>query len=223
MDRKFRLPRIWSNEELRRVAPLFYGSVVTVSAWEDSDKQGGKYRDYFCNAKSYSITNFGGTRGSSGDTNEIELDLCQSLPEFLVNKFDTVFNHTTLEHIFDTQKSFKNLCAMTRDCLITVVPFAQVEHKTDSFQDYWRFTPDTMHELFNSNGLEVVYESANTHKNSGIYLFHIGTRNPDKWRNKFPDVASRAPVGDWIGRNNFRSISAQPKQLLGNLFRKRSS
>ena len=39
-DRKFKVPRYWSNEELKKFAHLFKGSVINVSAWKDVDKQG---------------------------------------------------------------------------------------------------------------------------------------------------------------------------------------
>ena len=64
ITRSFRLPRIWSNDHLRRIAPLFEGEAVNVSAWDDMDKQGGDYRSYFSRASAYSITNFGGIRGA---------------------------------------------------------------------------------------------------------------------------------------------------------------
>ena len=47
VDRIFRLPRIWSNRELAKFAPLFQGSVVNVSAWKDFDKERMYYREYF--------------------------------------------------------------------------------------------------------------------------------------------------------------------------------
>ena len=58
VDRKFRLPRIWSNNELKKIAPLFEGDVVNVSGWQDKDKEGDEYKNYFKNKKSYTITNY---------------------------------------------------------------------------------------------------------------------------------------------------------------------
>jgi len=57
-DRKSKLPRLWSNRELERIAPLFTGDVVNVSAWQDQDKEGRRYRDYFRSARSYTLTNY---------------------------------------------------------------------------------------------------------------------------------------------------------------------
>lgn len=45
-DPVFRQPRIWSNKKLMLVAPYFTGSVVNVSAADDSDKRGKKYKEY---------------------------------------------------------------------------------------------------------------------------------------------------------------------------------
>src|SRR5581483_8386198 len=55
-------PRAWSNRQLRAVAPLFDGRVVNVSGWEDRDKRGGRYRDYFTRAAGYELTNYRGAR-----------------------------------------------------------------------------------------------------------------------------------------------------------------
>ena len=126
VDRKFRLPRLWSNAEIRKFAPLFQGDVVNVSAWKDVDKEGRKYRDYFTKARSYSITNYNAdARGLQGVDGEIFLDLTAPLPAELKGKFDVVFNHTCLEHIFEVEKAFENLCLMSSDVVITVVPFLQ--------------------------------------------------------------------------------------------------
>ena len=40
IDRKFRVPRIWSNKELKKFASLFSGEIINVSGWMDNDKQG---------------------------------------------------------------------------------------------------------------------------------------------------------------------------------------
>jgi hypothetical protein len=69
-SRRFTYARRWSNRESRKRAPLFGGSVVNVSGWQDSDKQGKKYKDYFSDASSYDITNYppayAGIRGRKG-------------------------------------------------------------------------------------------------------------------------------------------------------------
>ena len=194
MDRIFRLPRVWSNQELKKFASSFSGDVVNVSAWNDGDKEGACYRDYFTNAGSYTITNYRAeARGLQGFENELFLDLTKDLPEALINRFDVVFNHTVLEHIFEVEKAFENLCLLSRDVVILVVPFLQKMHA--DYGDYWRFTPEAVKKLFERNGSSVQYLSFNSHLNASVYIFCIGTKNPEKWRGVIPyRYAYEAPV-----------------------------
>ena len=144
---RFRSPRLWSNKELRKYSNLFKGHVVNVSAWDDRDKEGGTYFKYFKNAKSYTLTNYETEmRGMTGAEGEIYLDLESELDKELINKFDVVFNHTTLEHIYEVKKAMQNLALLTKDILITVVPYKQIEHTT--YGDYWRFTPSGIKKLY---------------------------------------------------------------------------
>lgn len=181
-DRKFRVPRIWSNGELRKFAHLFRGRVVNVSGWKDIDKEGAHYRDYFSNSSEYWITNYiSNARGYQGDLhNEIFLDLTKELPEDLFEKFDVVFSHTVLEHIYDFRLSFQNLSNMTSDIVIIVVPFLQEQHA--DYGDYWRFTPQALDKMFHSEGLSTIYVNFNDHADASIYIFAIGSKNPALWR-----------------------------------------
>ncbi len=184
VDRLFRLPRIWSNQELIKFAHLFRGDIVNVSGWKDIDKEGRHYRDYFINADSYSITNYKSEiYGFQGYKNEIFLDLEDLLPPKLLHRYDVVFNHTTLEHIFNVQNAFSNLCKMSKDVVIIVVPFLQPYH-TD-YGDYWRFTPSCISRLFNENGYQVLYLSFNDHPRCSVYIFTIASKNPLKWNSFF--------------------------------------
>ncbi len=181
IDRKFRLPRIWSNHELAKFSALFKGSVINVSGWNDLDKEGKRYRDYFFNAESYAISNFKQEmRGLCGLENEFFLDLTWSLQTDLIGKYDVVFNHTTLEHIYDFKKAFNNLCSLSKDIVIIVVPFMQQMHA--EYGDYWRFTPLTVKRMFEENGLFVLYSSFNTGLNSSVYLFFIASKKPNIWK-----------------------------------------
>lgn len=183
-DRIHRLPRIWSNRELARFAHLFSGDVVNVSGWKDIDKEGRHYRDYFTGAASYTITNYKAeARGFQGSEGEIFLDLAAPLPDELVGRFDVAFNHTTLEHIYGVHQAFANLCRMSRDIVIVVLPFLQQYH-TD-YGDYWRFSPLAAKRLCEDNGLEVVYQSFNSHRMSSVYVFTIATKQPERWRGRF--------------------------------------
>jgi len=179
------IPRIWSNHELKKFAHHFKGDVVNVSAWQDNDKEGRKYANYFSNAKSYTLTNFKEEmRGFQGYSGEIFLDLEKPLPSELEGRFDAVFNHTTLEHVYDFQTAMDNLCKMTRDIAIVVVPFLQVMH--GNYGDYWRFSPEAIAKMFEKRGLSVAYLSFNKQKRTSVYIFCIASKNPDKWKNIFP-------------------------------------
>lgn len=204
MDRKFRLPRAWSNRVLHGIAPLFTGEVVNVSAWDDRDKEGGHYRDYFTGATAYHLTNYSGTRGWQGQENEHFLDLTAELPDELGERFDVVFNHTTLEHVFEVRTAFSNLCRMSRDIVIVVVPFAQEQHETETFKDFWRFTPTCLRALFLENGLQVVFEAENTDRNAGTYILAVGARRPEKWTDLIPAHRPIGASGQWIGERRWR-------------------
>ena len=223
IDRQFRLARIWSNVELRKIASLLEGDVVNVSAGEDADKEGDYYQGYFTNAQSYTITNWnaGQFRGFQNLPNEILLDLTAPLPSELNRRFDVVFNHTTLEHIFDVQIAFANLCAMTRDVLIVVVPFAQVQHENAGYQDFWRFTPTCMRRLFAGNGLTVLYEACNHDENAATYLFFVGARQANQWQNRMPSFTPIQLAGEWIGANaepkKTRKLLARLVSILSNV------
>lgn len=201
-ERQFRLARKWSNKELLKFTYLFDGDIVNVSAWIDADKEGRRYRDYFMNKRTYSVTNHYGHRGFQNVAGEIHLDLAKDLPDELYEKFDVAFNHTTFEHIYEVRKAFTNFCGMTRDIAVVVVPFSQMEHTSSSFGDYWRFTPMCMRRLFEENGMTVLYESANNNKNSAIYLFYLATKKPEKW-NALNKQLIHKPVGNTIGYSSF--------------------
>lgn len=187
IGRRSRVARLWSNAELRRLAPAFKGDAVNVSGWKDEDKEGGHYASYFANVSSYQVTNHAGQRGLQDGGSEIGLNLEEPLDDKLVGKFDVVLNHTTLEHIFDVTLAMRNLCQLSRDVVIVVVPCLQHVHFKDDFKDYWRFTPFTLRRMFEANGLQVVYESASpVEENASIYLLAIASRNPDKWKERLP-------------------------------------
>ncbi|MCX2978856.1 hypothetical protein [Candidatus Marimicrobium litorale] len=180
-------PRRWSNQELRRFGALFCGDLINVSGWNDEDKQGDVYANYFPNKGSYSISNFGGVRGASDGGREVSLDL--SLPpdgEFS-SRYDVVFNHTTLEHVFDVSTAFDVLCDLTRDIVILVVPFMQIEHwAKDSYRDYHRFTEFGIISYFEERGFRVLYISSNHNPVFPIYFFCVASRQPERWGGKFP-------------------------------------
>lgn len=196
----FRKARLWSNRELKKFSPLYSGDIVNVSAGKDKDKEidnilkyfrdansvGGKYEEYFNNAKSYTTTNYPGDYKNKDNENEIWLDLEKKLPEEYVNRFDVVFNHTVLEHVFDVKTAFKNLCKMSKDTVIIVLPFIQQVHDySNGYCDYWRFTPFAIEKLFEENGMDVLYRSSNKNFGTSIYYFFIATKQKIKWEKEF--------------------------------------
>lgn len=180
-DRKFRVPRIWSNNELKKFAPMFSGKVINVSGWKDIDKEGGRYKDYFVNATEYWVSNYKSeARGFQGDlNNEIYMDLSVPLAEGDSSTYDVVYNHTVLEHIFEVDIAFTNLCKLSSDVVILVVPFLQEQHA--NYGDYWRFTPQAIDKLFRKNGFQTLYISANSHSDASVYVFAVASKAQDKW------------------------------------------
>lgn len=185
IDRVFRLPRVWSNRELKKHAHLFSGDIVNVSAWKDFDKESQTYQSYFTNADSYTITNYATEKhGYQGAKGELFLDLESPLDTQLHQKFDVVFNHTTLEHIFEVNIAFENLCLLSKDIVIIVLPFLQQYHS--NMGDYWRFTPLAIKRLFEKHEFTLIYQSFNSDSLASVYTYSIATRHPEKWRDQFP-------------------------------------
>ena len=180
VDKKFRKARNWSNDQLKLFAPMFEGDVVNVSGWQDRDKQGATYESYFKNCNDYWITNYkSDARGFQGNLkNEYYLDLEKNSSE-IDRKFDCVFNHTVLEHVFEIQKAFQNLCSLSNDIVILVVPFLQEQHA--DYGDYWRFTPMAIKRLFEKNNMRLLYLNYNDEHSASIYLFAIASKKPDDW------------------------------------------
>jgi hypothetical protein len=147
----------------------------------------------------YSITNYRGDRGSQGSEGEIFLDLEVPLPPDLEGRFDFVFNHTTLEHVFDFRHAFSNLCLMSRDAVILVLPWAQVAHPNPSFGDFWRFSPEAVRRLFEVEGFTPVYVSGSPMRNASVYVLGLGVRDPSRWIGRLPQAVLPAPLASWIG------------------------
>ncbi len=181
IEKKWKAPRVWSNIELKKVSHLFSGKVINVSGWKDEDKENKKYKEYFINVENYFLSNYkSDARGFQGNQeNEIFLDLEKDLDNSLYSKFDVVFNHTVLEHIFDVNKAFENLCKLSNDIVIVIVPFLQEQHA--EYGDYWRFTPLALKKLFERNKMDLVYINYNDNEDESIYVFAIGSKQSSKW------------------------------------------
>ena len=188
VDPKFRKARHWSNVELRKIAPICTGDVVNVSGWNDIDKQDSTYKEYFINCDSYSITNHTTAhKGQQGFENEIILDLEKPLDAALSGKFDVVLNHTVLEHVFEVQLAFKNLCSMSKDLVVIVVPFLQEQHGPE-YGDFWRFTPLAIDRMMKKNDLNLIYINYNDNAKESIYIIAVGSKIPNKWNQQFKAI-----------------------------------
>lgn len=213
VDPVHRLPRLWSNRELARIGHLFDGDIVNVSAWRDEDKGGRRYRDYFPEAASYAITNYrADMRGYQNQPGELFLDLEQELPVSLTNRFDVVYNHTTLEHVYDFRRAFANLCAMSRDTLIIVAPWLQPAH--GDYGDYWRFSPAAIARLCADYGMTPARITWNQQPGASVYVFAVAVRDPDKWRDRFEFDWDVHGDGFLKQPENFAGRDALPKTLV---------
>lgn len=195
-DPAYMRARLWSNTVVREVGKHVEGDVVNISAWKDSDKNGGFYRDYFPHCSSYSTTNWGGTRADASVT-DYPLDLEQALPATLRARFDFVLSHTTLEHVFNMDVAFDSHCAMTRRDVLIIVPFSQREHGQD-YGDYWRFTRASLRRLLEARGLHEIFVTETPELYSAVYLAGLFSRSPESWHGlALPD--SPPKVGRHVG------------------------
>lgn len=207
-DGIFRRPRLRTNKILKKYAHFFSGHVINVSGSNDSDKdcslvdfflndydQGSKYASYFSLATSYTISYYPYDKTDILDTNKryktIPLDLEDSIPESLYHRYNVVFNHTVLEHVFDIFTAFKNLCDLSNDIVILVVPQSQKIHDFNrGYKDYWRFTPFAIDRLFKNNGFEVLFRETTVGFSESSYLFYIATKNPGHWDSHFTPIST---------------------------------
>ena len=190
-------PRRWSNERLRQIGTRLAGDVINVSAWEDRDKEGGTYAEYFPDKTTYAISNYGGTKGESHRADEIRLDLEKPVPHELRRAFDVVVNHTTLEHVYDCHAALDALCELSRDVVVVVVPFMQIEHwEPTVFGDYWRFTALGLQRHFEERELTPLYLASNHNPVFPIYYICVASREPLRWEDafNFPDNLLSVPL-----------------------------
>lgn len=191
--------QFFANRMLRRYAPHFLGDIVNVSGWDDRDAEGGFYHDYFPEATSYSVTNaptdgkgVGSIKPSHGIT-EIALDLEASLEPKMTKAYDLVLNVCTLEHIFDIETAFANLCTMSRDAVILVVPAIQQIHILD-YGDYWRMTTLGVAKMFQKHGFTPLVIEANDQPFRPVFIFAIAVRDPEAYTGKI-ETSLRLQMG----------------------------
>lgn len=164
--------REWSNEEIKKIAPYFKGSVLNLSGGSDSDKYNSFYQKYFISAKKYDISNYYPNKPIL-NKNNLNLDLEKKFSKRLLKNYDLVFSHTVLEHVFDISTAIKNICSLSRHYVLTIVPFLQSYHHEKWYNDYWRFTPQSLVKLFFMQGFRTIYLNWNEASLGNIYICHL--------------------------------------------------
>jgi hypothetical protein len=176
--------RLWSNDELKKLTPFLTGDIINVSAGRDGNKDGGTYKSFFTNASSYTITNYNKEFPDDAEYREIALDLNKPIEasSVLFAKYDVVFTHTVLEHVYQINTAIENLCKISKDIIITIIPYIQSYHQEEPiYHDYWRISPYALINLFNESAFQTIYMNWNNDPLGNIYIFHVASRNPEKW------------------------------------------
>ena len=126
--------RLESNDWLRQHSGQIEGRVLSIGSGDDSDGEGGRYRDYFSAASSYTTSEV-----SADFECELVLDI-RSMPEMADNAFDCIYCSGVLEHVDDFQAAFAEITRILADggVLLLGLPFRQAIHLAPN--DYWRFT-----------------------------------------------------------------------------------
>ena len=223
---RYRRARVWSNRELKKIAPYFTGDILNLSGWADEDKAGSTYREYFINARSYSISNKEGGAQLGKEMkleDSIAIDLEYPVSSEYFQSYDCVFVHTVLEHVFNTFQAVDNICKMSRDAVICISPFLQIIHQSEDYQDYWRLTPAALERLFASHGFTTVYAQGGPNIDStSLYYFWVASKDPEKWLKIFgsPPQFSELPDGGYIYKTATERFRALLRLLLAGLFRR---
>lgn len=199
----FRRARLWSNIEIARIAPRFKGRVINVSGWADEDKFGDVYRNYFKGADEYLVSNLGGGRQTGMERtleDSLDIDLNAPLSERHFQAYDCVFTHTVFEHVFNIFQAAKNICDMSRDSIIFIVPFVQsVHYEEGGYSDYWRMTPFCIERLFCEHGFKPVYRKGVDLPGSSIYYLYVLSKHPERHAGSFELSGFKdLPLGDDI-------------------------
>lgn len=196
--------RRFSNDILKQYCKAFSGNIINVSGWEDSDKQGNYYRNYFNCIQHYTISNVDGVNGMPENLPDgiksIYMDLEKPLPSNLNSKFDVVLSHTVLEHIYSTQQALTNLVSLSKDVIITVLPFSQSVHYTNSYSDYVRLTPLYLKKFFEDNGFHILLCTANENPYTSIYTVMIVSKHPERYHKFFKNSPIRYDIQTQPGK-----------------------
>ena len=171
--------RTYSNACLKRILPLLnVTSVLNVSGWDDGDKEGGQYSDYFSQkVNKYEVSYFENDYlRSDTDLSKMVINL-EDINYQAGEKFELVFSHTVLEHVFDQQNAFRIMCGLAEKYVVGVVPMINVLHWEETYEDYWRFTPHGIRKLFENNKFKLVHLEIGPRLSISQYIIFIGARN----------------------------------------------
>ena len=118
-----------------------------------------------------------------------------------------------VEHVFDVSKAFENMCLLSKNFVILIVPQFQMIHDYHrGYKDYWRFTPFVIDELFKRNNYTVLFRETTYGFSESNYLFYIATkRNAENYKKYFPLLK---PVEDYLNQNNDGSKLTNYSNLL---------
>jgi SAM-dependent methyltransferase len=123
-----------SNAWLRRHVGDIEGRVLSIGSQHDSDREGGRYRDYFARAASYTTSEVTAETGA-----DLVLDV-RRMPEVADESYDCIFCSGVLEHVDDYPAALSEMTRVLRrgGTLLVGLPFRQAIHNAPL--DYWRFT-----------------------------------------------------------------------------------
>lgn len=205
--------RLWSNEDVRKVGELLghLHGIINVSGDLDEDKYGSHYRNYFNTAK-YDISNYESDdfRGGSGDS--LKIDLEKPIPSSLLNSYELVFNHTTLEHVWDVRMAMDNLVKLSSRYIYIIVPFKQKLHFYDEgFKDYHRLTHFWFREYAKRNQLKVLYENYGPKDSLDVYISVLLSKNQ---QDAEMDILDMSNLNRRLGSNYLKSVMREGGKLL---------
>lgn len=203
-------PRAWSNDELRALSTNFPrgARVINVSGWQDLDKEGGAYRDYWPNPEIYHVSNYeSDTARGANVHSDLVIDLAAPLPAQYAGFYEVAFNHTVLEHVEDPVFAFEQIAKLTTGIIVTIVPFKQKLHFEDGmYGDYYRFTPFSMRRLHAQNGFTLLYESYTPQPSLDVYLLYVGARDA-RCHPHFPKrIADLSTLNQRVGNFNAHDL-----------------
>jgi SAM-dependent methyltransferase len=124
------------------------GRVLSLGSGNDSDKQGGVYRDYFRSADSYETSEVG------GEGCDLNLDV-RDMASIPAGSYDALFCHSVLEHVDDFYSALNEFRRVLKPegTLLLGVPFRYCIHRAP--QDFWRFTEHGIRYMLRFCGLQV--------------------------------------------------------------------